>query len=108
MTKLPVLCPQEYSASPVGMRVTTCSRCPTGWNKTAHRCEISTGAEALPITQSIPDCPIAHRCQHQLQSSEPCTVRARGFVCESALLFAGLSEAEIEQRTDAFNADYLA
>lgn len=74
------------------MKVTPCTRCITGWNKTAKRCEIYAGVEHLPLVkeEDIPSCPIADRCQHQLQQSAPCVVRARGLVCESALDFVGL------------------
>jgi hypothetical protein len=101
--KLPVLCPQEYEGATT-MRVVVCDRC-VGWDRVARRCAIDTGAEDLPLEALVPDCPIQDRCQHQIQSDGPCLIRARGMICESALVFAGVPNAE--RHPLAFNASLL-
>lgn len=105
MTKLRVLCPQEYDSC--DMRVAICTRCSQGWSATEQRCEVVTGAEHLPLVaaEDVPACPIADRCQHQRQQAEPCVVRARGLVCESALSFVGLDGAN---HPLGFNAQVVA
>jgi hypothetical protein len=92
MKKLRVLCPQEYEG--ITMRVTTCTKCSSGWNKETQRCEVPVGCEHLPLVpqNEIPDCPIVATCRHQMQSVGPCVVRARGMVCESALVHAGVPD----------------
>jgi hypothetical protein len=91
--KLRVLCPQEYAG--IEMRATPCSRCAAGWDKTTKTCTIPTGGEHLPLVSAveIPECPLQDRCQHQLQvAPAPCTIRARGLICESALAWAGVPD----------------
>lgn len=95
MKRLPVLCPQEYEG--MDMRVTPCNRCDQGWDKDAGRCAVYVGVERFVTVAAdkVPECPIADRCQHQLQATpKPCLVRERGFICESALVFAGVPDAE--------------
>jgi hypothetical protein len=89
--RLPVLCPQSYEGT--DMRVTPCTRCPVGWDKTAQTCNVEIGCEHLPLVSpaEVPACPIVDRCQHQRQSDGPCIVRSRGLVCESALVHGGMS-----------------
>ncbi len=91
MKKLRVLCPQEYGDE---MTVTDCNRCSTGWDKHSQTCTIPTGCEHLPVVvaSEVPTCPIQDRCQHQIQLSTPCVVRARGMICESALAWAGVKD----------------
>jgi hypothetical protein len=76
------------------MSVTPCTRCATGWNAETKRCEVETGAEHLPKVKPewVPDCGIADRCQHGIQSEGPCEVRLRGMVCESALREMGVPD----------------
>ena len=92
MKRLPVLCPQEYEG--VTMLAVPCSRCADGWDRASSSCKIPTGIEHLPLVLDPPDCPIADRCQHQVQLSTPCPVRARGMVCESALRLTGVQDPE--------------
>lgn len=83
------LCPQEYDG--LDMRVVVCTRCRSGWDKALGKCSIDTGVEHFPVSNQIPECPIQDWCQHQLQSTDgPCSVRARGMVCESAFVYVGL------------------
>lgn len=105
--KLRVLCAQLYEGSLL-MRVTPCTRCRVGWNKKQGRCNVDTGAEHLPDDPSIPDCPIQDRCQHQIQSADPCVVRRKGLVCESALVESGLTADEAMDHPLAFNAVLVA
>lgn len=109
MKRLPVLCPQEY-AGVADMRAVPCNRCTSGWNKETKRCDITTGAEGFdPVPAAeIPACPIAERCQHQLQMApEPCFVRRSGQVCESAFIADGMSPEEAARHPLAFNAQLL-
>jgi hypothetical protein len=79
------ICPQEYHG--VTMVTATCTRC-SNWNKEDKACTVYIGVEHLrKVRQAkIPTCPIADRCQHQLQAgAEPCPVRARGLLCESVV-----------------------
>lgn len=97
-----ILCGQDY----VGfeMRVTPCDRC-RNWRGT--RCSIETGAEHLPLVPAseVPVCPIQDHCQHQVQAgAEPCPVRARGMICESALVFAGMSRSDAMSHPLSYNA----
>ena len=69
------------------MRVTVCIRC-SNWDKPAHRCNVYIGIEHLPLVDrvAVPFCALADRCQHQLQAgTQPCPVRARGYLCESVV-----------------------
>lgn len=94
MRKLPILCPQLYDGTI--MLVTPCNRC-DNWSRSLSSCQVYIGVEHLPlvISAAVPDCPIHHRCQHQIQTSpQPCEVRARGLVCESALREAGDPDPE--------------
>lgn len=102
MKRLPVLCPQAYEG--ITMLAVPCSRCADGWDRASMSCKIPTGIEHLPLVSNPPDCPIANRCQHQRQLLEPCPVRARGMVCESALRLAGDPRAE----SSGFNAYVVA
>jgi len=103
--RLPVLCSQEYLG--VEMRTAPCTRCSVGWDRAAGRCSIPMGVEHLPLTAETPECPIADRCQHQIQSgSAPCPVRARGLVCESALRAGG--DPRPEDSPIGFNACVVA
>lgn len=102
------LCPQEYSDD---MRVTPCDRCAAGWDKRLKRCTVPTGAEHFPLVPAaeIPACPIQDRCQHQVQlGAEPCPIRARGMVCESALVFDGMDPSDAFNHPLAFNATVVA
>lgn len=105
--RLPVLCPQQYGGEN-GMAVTPCTRCHVGWDAGLGRCTVETGAEHLPRMKPewIPDCPLASRCQHGLQSEGPCAIRQRGLVCESALRWSGVPMPE--DHPLAFNADCVA
>lgn len=98
------LCPQEYDAA--DMRVTPCVRCSVGWDAKRKQCTIPTGAEHFPLVPEveIPTCPIQDRCQHQVQLETPCPVRARGLVCESAFVEAGMDPSEAFNHPLAFNA----
>ena len=99
-TKLPVLCPQMYEG--YTMVVTTCTRC-EHWKGRA--CGVYMGCETFPIVDTIPDCPISDRCQHQIQRGErPCVPRERGMVCESALVYAGMDRVEAMEHPDSFSA----
>lgn len=107
MNKKP-LCPQSYDAN--GMHVTNCTRCAGGWSRKLRACVVDTGSEHLPLVQlvDVPDCPLAARCQHQIQrGSRPCPVRARGMVCESALVAGGMTKEEAQADPRSFNADYM-
>lgn len=106
MKKLIVLCPQQYDGAGF-MQVTPCLRCKVGWDAKTKKCLVETGAEHLPLAPP-PTCPLQDRCQHQLQSVEPCAVRARGLICESALIWSGLSEADAMDHPLSFNADTTA
>jgi len=102
--KLPVLCPQLYDG--IAMLVTTCDRCATGWDAPSKRCRVETGAEHLP-DDVPPECPIADRCQHQLQAgSGLCLVRRKGLVCESALTYSGV--LDVANHPYGFNANVVA
>lgn len=90
------------------MQVTTCDRCHVGWDKTTQTCKVPTGAEHLPDEPDIPTCPIQDRCQHQIQRTGPCDVRRKGLVCESALIFSGLSPDEAADHPLGFNAITVA
>lgn len=90
-----VLCGQEYNSE--GMQVAPCTRCRVGWSRSRRQCEVATGCEHLPLVSAadVPECPIQPRCQHQIQAgTQPCPVRARGMICESALRLAGIAEPE--------------
>ncbi len=103
--KLPTLCPQTYDTM---MRVETCSRC-SMWDKTANRCSVETGCEHLPLVSAdeVPDCPIKARCQHSIQASGLCPVRARGLVCVSALVEGGMSYDDAMDADNSFHADFF-
>lgn len=101
--RLRVLCPQEYEGVD-NMNVTACTRCHVGWNEATRTCTIETGAEHLEPVDEPPSCPIADRCQHQLQSTSPCVVRSKGLVCESALVFGGMNRDEASGHPLSFNA----
>jgi hypothetical protein len=98
------LCPQQYEAA--DMLVTPCTRCSVGWDRQAGRCTILTGAEHFPLVPEgeVPTCPIQDRCQHQVQDDRPCVVRARGMICESALVLSGMDLSEAFAHPLAFNA----
>lgn len=106
MRKLPVLCPQDYEGVSK-MSAVPCDRCKTGWVPKEKRCRIDTGAEHFEPAEVVPECPIQDRCQHQIQSSDPCVVRRSGQVCESALIFAGMSPDDAADHPLAFNAAML-
>lgn len=92
MRRLQTLCPQTYDG--MTMLVTPCVRC-SAWRQTG--CSAETGAEHFPEVDApqVPPCPLADRCQHQIQAgAEPCVVRRRGMVCESALRLAGVTDPE--------------
>jgi hypothetical protein len=99
-----MLCPQEYQG--MAMVAVPCSRCNVGWDGT--KCTVPTGAEHLPDDPKLPTCPIQDRCQHQAQSKEPCVVRRKGLVCESALIAGGLSPYEASDHPLSFHADLMA
>jgi hypothetical protein len=98
------LCPQEYIGA--DMQASPCTRCTSGWNKRLKQCSIPTGVEHFPLVPDaeVPTCPIQDRCQHQVQRSEPCPVRARGMVCESAFTETGMDPSEAFNHPLAFNA----
>ncbi len=102
--KLRVLCPQEYEGT---MNATPCERCSTGWNATMRRCTVDTGVEHLEPAAVVPQCPIQDRCQHQIQQVAPCAVRAAGLICESALVYSGMSRADAMEHPLSFNADAM-
>jgi len=108
--KLQVLCPQEYEGSTL-MNVVPCKRC-QHWVKPLSRCSVDTGAEHLPDEppEKVPTCPIQDRCQHQIQApiGEPCVVRKKGCICESALIYSGLSRADAMSHDLGFNAGMVA
>jgi hypothetical protein len=119
MKKLRVLCPQEYEG--MDMRAASCDRCSSGWDKSKGRCTVYVGVEHLPVLHdsspssrrgtkgAVPDCPIADRCQHQLQELPGlCAVRARGLVCESALVAGGMAPDAAVDHPDSFNANTIA
>ena len=101
------LCPQEYDG--MEMRVTPCSRCSVGWDSQGRVCTIGTGAEHLPLVANneVPGCPMQDQCQHQVQNSSPCAVRARGMICQSALKWAGMSEDESFDHPLSFHASFV-
>jgi hypothetical protein len=101
MRRLQVLCPQEYKG--MDMRVTPCDKCSVGWNKAEKRCTVDTGAEHLPDELEMPICPIQESCQHELQGG-PCVVRRKGLICESALIYSGMSEADAAAHPLGFHA----
>ena len=104
---LPVLCPQYYDGCT--MEIVPCTRCESGWNKLAGRCEIETGAERFkPVKRHrIPSCPIQNQCQHQIQAGdEPCAIRKSGQVCESALATI-MPRAQAEGHPLGFNAQMV-
>lgn len=91
------------------MRVKPCTRCSFGWDAPTRSCRIDTGAEHLPLVppDEIPACPMSAQCQHQIQvGDQPCAVRARGLVCESALAWAG--DADPKSNPISFHADLVA
>lgn len=101
------VCPQEYDGA--DMRVVPCTRCSIGWNQGMQKCVAPMGIEHLPLETEIPDCPIQDRCQHQVQrGAEPCPVRARGMICESALVESGMDPSEAFNHPLAFNVDTVA
>lgn len=107
--KLQILCPQEYEG--FTMNVTPCNRC-RQWDKKNSLCSVNTGAEHLPDEppDKIPDCPIQDRCQHQLQApvGEPCVVRKKGCICESALVYAGMDRGDAMAHDNSFHAEVVA
>jgi hypothetical protein len=60
------------------------------------RCDVYVGVEhreLVPPSQ-VRQCPIQADCQHQQQAGTGlCAVRARGMICESALVKAGVEDA---------------
>ena len=105
--KLPVLCPQLYVGTE--MRAVGCTKCDVGWDDTAGECRVEMGCEHLPLAASIPVCPLAARCRHDLQCAPaPCPVRARGMVCESALVYGGLSPEAAFAHPNSFSAITVA
>jgi hypothetical protein len=102
---LPVLCPQLYDG--MTMKVVGCARC-HNWVESEKACHVEMGVEHLPLVSpcDIPACPMANQCQHQIQSPDPCPVRARGLICESALRRAGVPEPE--DHPLSFHADFVA
>lgn len=91
------------------MQIVPCTRCESGWNKLAGRCEIETGAEHFkPVKRHrVPHCPIQNQCQHQIQAGdEPCVIRRGGQVCESALATI-MPRAQAEDHRLGFNAQML-
>jgi hypothetical protein len=87
------------------MQVTPCTRCTSGWDKAAGRCTVEVGVEHLPDEPEAPTCPIQDRCQHQVQASpDPCIVRRKGMICESALIYAGMPEDEARGHPLGFSA----
>jgi len=104
--RLPLLCPQTYDG--MTMVVTPCDRCSTGWDRELRRCTVLTGSETFPTVADPPDCPLAERCRHALQSRPAvCDVRRAGFVCESALAYAGLSASEAAGHPLSFHANMM-
>lgn len=99
---LELLCPQLYEG--VQMLVTTCTQCSTGWDKSTGRCTIDTGAEHLPVAALVPECPIQDRCRHQHQTVGPCAIRLRGMVCESALIYGGMTPDDAMSDALGFSA----
>jgi hypothetical protein len=101
------MCPQEYAGSE--MRAVKCTKCTSGWSKSQRACIVPTGAEHLPLVraENVPSCPMQALCQHQVQTAEPCAVRARGMICQSALKWAGMSEEESLDHPLAFHASYV-
>ncbi|APU88990.1 hypothetical protein Rctr197k_195 [Virus Rctr197k] len=102
MKRLQVLCPQSYEG--VTMKVVPCRRC---HNWAGTHCVVETGCEHLPeVPQNeVPTCPIQDRCQHQIQAGDsPCVVRARGMVCESALVMDGMTEDQAMMAEVGFSA----
>lgn len=92
------------------MNVNPCNRC-RQWDKKHSLCSVSTGAEHLPDEPpaKVPDCPIQDRCQHQLQAEDgPCVVRRKGLICESALVYSGLSRDDAMNHPLGFNAEVVA
>lgn len=90
------------------MQVAPCTRC-QHWSREQNGCTVDTGCEHLPEEppERVPDCPIADRCQHQIQKNPaPCVVRARGMICESALRFAHVPDPEGHEL--AYNANTIA
>lgn len=102
--RIGVLCAQEYDGTE--MRAVPCTRCRIGWD--GQRCQAWMGVEHLPLVAHHPVCPIQDRCQHQVQSPGPCPVRARGLICESALIAGGLSPAAAASHPLSFHAMLMA
>ena len=98
-----IKCSQYYDNNGE-MKITPCSRCDAGWD--GERCRIQSGAEDLPPAILIPNCPIESICQHQIQANpKACAVRLAGYICESALRYSGIENAE--EHPLAFNADWV-
>lgn len=92
------------------MRAVPCTRC-ASFDRKLRACTVATGSEHFPLVpeSEVPTCPIQDRCQHQVQrGSTPCPVRARGLICESALLMTGMSESDAFNHPLSFNADVAA
>ena len=104
--KLRVICAHTYEGcDPV---IVDCTRCGIGWNRKAQRCDAYLGVEHFPLVLSeyVPDCALANRCQHQIQEGDkPCKVRARGMVCELGLKAAGVEDVMGHPLT--FNANFV-
>jgi len=102
------LCPQAYLGAE--MRAVPCTKC-SNFDTKLKACTVTTGSEHFPLVPEveIPTCPLQDVCQHQVQrGATPCPVRARGLVCESAFIAAGMSESEAFNHPLAFNADVCA
>lgn len=90
------------------MRAIPCNKCKTGWDKRLKKCTVPTGAEHLPDEAEVPTCPIQERCQHQVQKpNEPCEVRRKGLICESALIESGMSAVEAADHPLSFHAEMM-
>lgn len=89
-----ILCPQSYKYTGEGIKMmaTPCNRCRSGWD--GSKCTVSSGVGSWDANdrRGIPECPISHLCQHQLQVPTPCEVRLKGMVCLSALEYAAIPE----------------
>lgn len=89
------------------MKVVGCTHC---YNWEGDRCGVETGAEHMPVVPPayVPPCPIADRCQHQIQANpEPCVVRARGMVCESAMVKGGFKPEDAMDHPCSFHAHMI-
>jgi hypothetical protein len=92
------------------MWVSPCERCANGWDRKTKACTVYMGVEHFPLVPpaEVPTCPIQDKCQHQVQRRDPCPVRARGMVCESAFIETGMDVSEAFNHPLAFNAEVAA